>query len=273
MFAGYSYLNLHKPVDSRQSANGWESSVSGNFNKWLAAEFDVSGYYKSYGIDLNNVLPGAGTLTVKVRNYSYLAGPRLNFRPLFIHALLGGDHLTGSALGFSASQNGLAGAFGGGAVIPVGHRMAFRASADYVFSRHNIFGGPPVTQNNFRVSVGVVFTFGGRRGSSGPVPGAQAAPRTQPGATVRPASKSEFTSLGVAGYATDEGFKVTSVREGSPAAQIFLRGDLIWEIDGKRVRSGQDVDSAIAANQGGTIKVKNENMIPSEREVNPAPPR
>ena len=57
------------------------------------------------------------------------------------------------------------------------------------------------------------------------------------------------------------------MREGSPAAEIFLRGDVIWEIDGKRVRSGQDVDSALAANQGGTIKVKNENTIPSVREV------
>jgi len=123
----------------------------------------VSGYCKSYGVDLHNVLPGAGTLTVKVNNYSYLAGPRLNFRPLFVHALVGGDHVTGSALGFPASQSGFAGAFGGGAVIPVGHRLAFRASADYVFSRHNIFGGSPVTRNNLRACIGIVFTLGGKR--------------------------------------------------------------------------------------------------------------
>ena len=228
----------------------------------------MSGYYKSYGVDLNNVLPGAGTLTVKVTDFSYLAGPRLNFRPLFVHALLGGDRLTGSALGFSASQNSFAGAFGGGAVIPVGHGLAFRASADYVFSRHNIFGGSPLTQNNFRASVGIVFTFGGKRETRGPTPGTQTAPAVQPAVSAQPAVRSESTSLGVVGYATDEGFKVTSVREGSPAAQVFLiRGDVIWEIDGKRVRSGQDVDSALAANNGGTIRIKNENMIPFEREV------
>jgi S1-C subfamily serine protease len=85
--------------------------------------------------------------------------------------------------------------------------------------------------------------------------------------SAQPAVRSESTSLGVVGYATDEGFKVTSVRDGSPAAQILMRGDVIWEIDGKRVRSGQDVDAALAANPGGTIKVKNENMIPSVREV------
>ncbi len=268
VFAGYSYLNIDtNDLTSRQSANGWGSSVSGNFNKWFAAEFDVSGYYKNYGVDLNNVLPGAGTLTVKVTDFSYLAGPRLNFRPLFVHALVGGDRLTGSALGFSASQNSFAGAFGGGAVIPVGHGLAFRASADYVFSRHNIFGGSPLTQNNFRASVGIVFTFGGKRETRSPAPGAQAAPAVQPAVSAQPAVRSESTSLGVVGYATDEGFKITSVRDGSPAAQVFIRGDVIWEIDGKRVRSGQDVDAALAANPGATIKVKNENTIPAVREV------
>ena len=152
-------------------------------------------------------------------------------------------------------------------MIPVGHGLAFRASADYVFSRHNIFGGSPLTQNNFRASMGLVFTFGGKRETRGPVPGAQAPPIAQPATTVTPAAKSESTSLGLVGYATDEGFKITSVRDGSPTAQIFMRGDVIWEIDGKRVRSGQDVDSALAANQAGTIKVKNANTIPSVREV------
>jgi hypothetical protein len=96
----------------------------------------------------------------------------------------------------------------------------------------------------------------------------RAAPTAQPTAVARPASKSETTSFGVAGYATDEGFKVTSVREESVAERIFIFiGDVIWEIDGKPVRSGQDVDSAIAANKGGTIKVRNGNVIPSVRAL------
>ena len=85
--------------------------------------------------------------------------------------------------------------------------------------------------------------------------------------SAQPAVKSESTFPGVVGYASDEGFKVTFVRNGSPAAQSFIRGDVIWEIDGKRVRSGQDVDAALAANPGGTLKIKNENTIPSVREV------
>ncbi len=104
VFGGYSYLNFDtNGLSSRQSANGWEASVSGNFNKWFAAEADVSGHYKKIG-------------AVSVSDYAYLAGPRINLRPIFIHALIGGDHLTASALGLSASQDGLAGALRRGAV-------------------------------------------------------------------------------------------------------------------------------------------------------------
>src|SRR5271170_3013495 len=147
MFGGYSYLNIDtNGLSSRQNANGWESSISGNFNKWFAAEAAVSGYYKNYDV------LGVG---VAVTDYSYLAGPRVNFKPLFVHALVGGDHLSGSALGASVSQDGLAGAFGGGVQWRFSERLSFRTSADYVFTRHNILGGPSVAQNNVRASVGI----------------------------------------------------------------------------------------------------------------------
>jgi len=106
-------------------------------------------------------------------------------------------------------------------------------------------------------------------GTNRPALVGRVAPTAQPTAAAQPAPKSETTSFGVAGYSTDEGFKVASVREGSVAERIFIFvGDVIWEIDRKPVRSGQDVDSAIAANKGGTIKVSNENVIPSVRELN-----
>src|SRR6266852_3972493 len=126
VFGGYSYLNLDtNGLSSRQNANGWEASVSGNFNKWFAAEADVSGYYKNYDVLGVNVA---------VRDYSYVAGPRINFKPMFVHALVGGDHLTGGALGLSAAQDSPAGGFGGGVQGRVSRRFSFRASADYVFS-------------------------------------------------------------------------------------------------------------------------------------------
>jgi len=131
--------------------NGWEAGVVGAFTGAFGVEFDVSGFYKTYNGDLtgNNV-------PVKVTDYSYVAGPRFNIKPLFIHALLGRDHLSGEQSGSSESQDGLAGAFGGGVEQRVSGRWSVRLSADYVFTRHNIFGGPSYTQNNFRAGAGIV---------------------------------------------------------------------------------------------------------------------
>ena len=86
VFGGYSYLNIDtNGLSSRQSANGWEAAISGNFNNWFGVEGDVAGYYKTI----------AG---VSVRDYSYAGGPRCNYRQLpsvtiFGHALLGGDQI------------------------------------------------------------------------------------------------------------------------------------------------------------------------------------
>ena len=157
---GYSYLNIDtNGLTSRQSANGWEAGASGNFNKWFGVEFSGAGYYKTYNVDLGPL--GFGTIGIKVRDYSYEAGPRLNYKMVFVHAMLGGDHLSGSAAGFSASQGGFAGAFGGGIQQRIVGPWAVRVSADYVFSRHNIFGGSSYTQNNYRAGVGIAYTFGG----------------------------------------------------------------------------------------------------------------
>jgi hypothetical protein len=151
VFIGYAYLNVDtNGLSSRQSLNGWETSIAIG-NKWIAGEGDFGGYYKG------NVL-GTG---VAAHDYSFLGGPRVNLGRAFFHALVGGDQLTGSALGLSRSQTGFAAAFGGGVQSKAfGGHWAIRASADYVLSRHNIFGGPAFTQNNFRVGGGIVYVFG-----------------------------------------------------------------------------------------------------------------
>ncbi len=155
VFGGYSYLNADmNDLYSRQSAHGWNASISANVNPWFAAEFDLAGYYKNvYG--------------VSYQAYSYVAGPRINLRPVFIHALFGGDRASFGASGISIAQNSFAGVLGGGVQIPIGNGFAFRGSADYVFSRHNIYNIlnpslPSVTQNNFRISVGIVIPLGAR---------------------------------------------------------------------------------------------------------------
>src|SRR5579859_6315065 len=250
VFGGYSYLNVDtNGLTSRQSANGWEASGSGNFNRWFAAEGDLSGYYKTYSVDLTDL--GLGTVNVDVHDFSFLAGPRVNVRPVFFPALVGVDHLTGSALGFSASQDSFAAAFGGGVQWKVAPQWAVRASGDYVLTHQNIFGpsGSTFTQNNFRASVGIVYILGGERNST---PRAERKTAT----AQQCAGTSEAALLGVVGCNGEGGFRVTSVQTGSPAARAGIAsGDIIASIDGRPVHNSVDVETAISANTSGTVKV------------------
>ena len=76
------------------------------------------------------------------------------------------------------------------------------------------------------------------------------------GTSAQIAATSEAALLGVAGYASDNGFTVTSVWGGSPAAQGGIKaGDIISKIDGKQVHSSLDIEAAIAANASGTVKL------------------
>jgi hypothetical protein len=237
VFAGYSYLNVDtNGLSSRQSANGWEGSLSGNFNKWFAAEASVSGYYRNYDV--------LG-INVAVRDYSYLAGPRVNFKPLFVHALIGGDHLSAGALGASASQDGLAGAFGGGLQWRFSRELSFRTSADYVFSRHNILGGSSVTQNNFRVSVGIVYGFGTVRVAS--TEPHQEAVHT-PGAGMR------ISALGImAAAGSNQGAEVTNEAPNSMAALGGIHvGDVINAVDGMPVKSPAELATALSGVASGS---------------------
>lgn len=236
VFGGYSYLNIDtNGLTSRQSANGWETSISGNFSKWLAAEADVSGYYKNYDILGVNVA---------VRDYSYLAGPRLSVKPLFVHALVGGDHLSGEALGLSAAQDGLAGAFGGGVQWRVSGPFSFRASADYVFSRHNILGGSSVTQNNVRASIGIVYSFGVREPAS-------TLPRQAIPTGMRVPALGIMVALG-----RNPGAEITDEASTGVAALAGLHiGDVINAVDGKPVKTPMELAVELANHQTGD-KVK-----------------
>lgn len=244
IFGGYSYVNFDTNglTTSRQSANGWETSVSGNFNRLFALEGDVSGYYKTYS-------------DVNVHDFAFVGGPRINFRPFFVHALVGFDHLGADQnLG---SQNSFAGAFGGGVQWKVASRWAVRASSDYVLTRHNILGGPAFTQNNFRVSAGIVFFLGGigetsgRVRENGPLVSTTKSNRLEGCDAV-----SQTPILGVSGCANGTGLRVTSIRADSPAARAGINpGDIVVKIDGRPVQSGRDIELAIAASSTGTITV------------------
>ncbi len=240
VFGGYSYLNIDtNNLSSRQSANGWEAAVSGNTNRWLGFEGDFSGYYKSI----------AG---VSISDYGFLGGPRFNARPAFVHALVGVDRLTGSDSLGSATQTSFAAAFGGGVEIPVAPHFAIRGSGDYVLTRHNIFAGNGVTQNNFRASVGVVFTFGGD------IEGRARGPRSPKREEAERSCLDETDAalLGVRGCAVAGGFRVSSVKRESVAERAGINsGDIIIAVDDRPIRDAREIEAAIAANAIGTIKI------------------
>jgi opacity protein-like surface antigen len=84
-------------------------------------------------------------------------GPRLSFpigkfRP-FGEAMFGVGHVN-TGQGISTSDTALATAVGGGLDYKIIRILALRAEADYVQTR--FFG---TTQNDFRLSTGIVFRF------------------------------------------------------------------------------------------------------------------
>lgn len=253
VFGGYSYLNVDtNGLSSRQAANGWEAGITANVTRLFAVEAEVNGYYKSYDFDFLGLveIPGAGNLHVDVTDYSFMGGPRLNLRPVFVHALIGEDHLTGSARGVSASQDGLAGAFGGGIELRLTPHVSIRPSADYVFTRHNIFGGSAFTQNNFRVGVSIAFGFGGIRS------GGDGRPQ-HPARTAQPQDiGAESVLFGITGVPVEAGVRVTLVRYQSAANRAGVQiDDIVTSIDGSPVRSIRDIETAVAKDVTGSVKV------------------
>jgi len=164
-FGGYSYLRVNPGFGAPGlNFNGGSGSVGYNFTSWLGAAADFGGYHWSQsGEDATAV--------------TYLFGPKVSFRsgPVtpFAQVLFGGAHLSGSAsceevvLGArirpqggvfgcgSGSDNAFALAAGGGldwnATEHIGIRLI---QAEYLMTR--FFSD---TQNNARISVGVVFRW------------------------------------------------------------------------------------------------------------------
>lgn len=275
LFGGYSYLNFDasaannalnqaglQGIGNRLSLNGWEASANVNFSRWLGVEGDLSGHYRGTCASVSGLT---------CSNFSFMGGPRFTFRDgkivAFAHGLFGGDKLSLSinsgALGIagvsnltaSVSNTSFALATGGGVDYAVTNRVSIRfAQFDYFLTRHlNDIPGVPA-QNNYRVSAGIVFSFGGTH-EVGRVASA-GAPSSSVQREARPSETSEARTLGVSGYAGDSGFTVTSVRDNSLAAQAGIApNDIITTIDGRPVQSSMDIEAAIATSQTGTVSV------------------
>jgi len=147
VFGGYSWAgsNFH----------GWNTSISGNVNKWFGITADFTGHYGS---------EVAGSILVKQDAHSFLFGPRVTLRKKkyspFVYALFGAtrfhESATISGQKLSASDTGFSSALGAGLDVTVSDRVAIRAfQIDYF--RPNFFGE---SHNRGRLAAGIVFRFG-----------------------------------------------------------------------------------------------------------------
>jgi len=152
IFGGYSYLRVDGSLTSTtaQNANGWNGSVTGNFNRFLGMTAEFNGEYDSQNI--------AGVSTSE-HLHNFLFGPTVSLRTRtftpFAHALFGVSHFTTSSAGVSTSDNAFATAIGGGVDMKVTRMLAIRlAQVDYLRTQFN-----SDSQNHFRVASGVVVRF------------------------------------------------------------------------------------------------------------------
>jgi len=151
LFGGYSFA--HNYTSNLNFDWGWTAAPQFNLTRSIGFKADTSGHYAT---------PVAG---LNVNSYSFLFGPVLSnrvegspngFTP-FLHALAGADRISASASGSSVSDTAFAMAFGGGVDIDVNRHISVRGQSDYLYTKH----GTATHQDNVRVSVGVVFKFGG----------------------------------------------------------------------------------------------------------------
>lgn len=157
IFAGYSYVRQNPSAAgaSSFSLNGGSASIAYNAKSWLSGVADFGGYHN--GNILNSGVDG----TVS----TYLFGPRVSYRHYervtpFGEVLFGVAHASASIAGTSGSNNAFAMTVGGGVDYKLSDRFAIRpVKVDYLLTRFPEIGTSAKTQNNLRVSTGIVFRF------------------------------------------------------------------------------------------------------------------
>jgi opacity protein-like surface antigen len=161
IFAGYSYVRENPSTAgvSGFSLNGGSAAIAYNVNNWLSGVADFGGYNNGniLGTNVN------GTLS------TYLFGPRVSYRHLgritpFGEVLFGVAHASGSLSGstttVTSSDNAFAMTVGGGVDYNLSRHFSIRpVKVDYLLTRFSETGTGAQSQNNLRVSTGVVFRF------------------------------------------------------------------------------------------------------------------
>ena len=158
VFFGYSYYNTDLSSVDRANTNGWEASLEGKVAPFLGLVADFDGHYGSQNFvgSVCGVICTPAAFNADVTEHNFLFGPRVSFsvgrfRP-FAEALFGAAHVdvnngVGSDISFAT-------AIGGGLDYKIIKPVAWRFQGDYVQTR--FFG---TTQNNVRISTGIVFRF------------------------------------------------------------------------------------------------------------------
>lgn len=145
VYFGYSH------VTGDIGKHGWNATGAFNFSRWVAAEADFGGYYGSetiLGIDANEDI------------HTYMFGPKISFEledtrfTPWGHFLIGGSHVSGSALGVDLSDNSLAWALGGGADWHFNEAWAARGKIDLLHTSFFDNG-----ETHARYGFGIVYNF------------------------------------------------------------------------------------------------------------------
>jgi hypothetical protein len=252
LFAGYSYLRaVPTQTDNRLMwMNGGSASIAFNMNRYLGLVADFGAYTNS-----KMRFTGAYTSTVDVDNsnvaaLSYLFGPRLSLRKYdritpFAQVLFGGVHankVTLKSCTFSCTllpdQDTFAMTAGGGLDLRVRRHLAIRIiQAEYLMTRFSSYTtGSAGTQNDIRLSAGVVFRFGGN-------PHMAPLPPVTYSCFVNPASVYPGTTIAVSGTAINLDPAKTAV--------------YTWSVDGGTVSgtsSTASIDTSAAAPGTYTLK-------------------
>ncbi len=156
--------------------NGGTASIAFNLNRYLGIVGDFGGFDDTRlqltgpGANPPRVVDSSGTA------FTYLFGPRLSFRKYeritpFAQALFGGVHsgevtlsnCTGALCAPLPSQNSFAMTAGGGLDVKVQRHVAIRVvQAEYLMTRFaDVTTNASKSQNDIRLSSGLVFRFGG----------------------------------------------------------------------------------------------------------------
>lgn len=169
VFAGYSYVRGNVGFGIPDfNMNGGSASIAYNPNEWLGVVADFGGYHTG----------DIGGVPVDAKMFTYLFGPKISMRhgrwSPFVQTLFGGAHVSGNinvvpagivrpqgiVPGFeSGSENAFAMAIGGGVDVNATRHIGIRVGqVEYLMTRFGVVNSSD-TQNNLRISAGIVFRF------------------------------------------------------------------------------------------------------------------